>query len=309
MQTLLKESIEGIDGRSTDSGKYHIPQKNILEAYSDFSRDYLMARCYSPKTIDTYWFAVKSFIDSAGNIKCIDLDLPTYSKWVQYMQEKGNKKLTIHTNISRFRIFIEYLNLQGWCFLGKEQIKLPKKPRSNVKYATKDEVEILITHANGIRNKALIAVMFSGAFRNAEIRNLRKSDIINADARIEHGKGDKDRVVFLSDTARDLLNKYWASRTDNLPWAFVAGEDHTAAKVASSTLRYIFAETCRRAGISPISPKMVRHGTATELMKNKMHIRYIQEYLGHEFVTTTQIYTHIEPKDLRNEALKILNST
>lgn len=307
MQTLTKESV-GVNGRSTDSVKYHIPAKNILEAYSDFSRDYLIARCYSPKTIDTYWFSVKSFVQSSGNIKCLDLDLKVYSEWVHFMQEKGNKKLTIHTNISRFRIFVEYLNLQGWCFLGKEQIKLPKKPKSNVKYATKDDIETLIARANGVRNKALIAVMFDTGLRNSEVRNLKRSDITGSDVHVEHGKGDKDRIIFLGDRAKKLLDRYWASRTDNLPWAFVAKEDEVATKIASSTLRYIFAKSCERAGISPISPKTVRHGTATELMKNKMHIRYIQEYLGHEFVTTTQIYTHIEPKDLREEALKILNS-
>lgn len=269
-----------------------------LEAFSDFSRNYLMARCYSQKTIEGYWWVIKSFIESAGNVDTTEINLEKLSSWVCYMEEvKANKKLTIHTNVSYFRVFVGYLHLKGECQLTKEEIVAPRRPkRRNIKWAPSSRVETMINASGSIRDKAIIAVMFCGAIRNAELRNLKRDDINGLDVRIEHGKGDEDRTVYMTEQAKGLLDRYLASRVDKSPYLFVTNHGN---KIASSTLRYIFAHTSELAGVEHTNPHQLRHGAGTELMLNGMHMRYIQEYLGHEYITTTQIYTHVEQPDLK----------
>lgn len=296
--------------RAADSSIQTNTSKTILQGYNLFIREYCAARLYSQKTIEGYWWAIKSFVDHMGNVNLDGLDHTTYSLWVTSMYEKGNSKITIHTNVSRFRVFVDYAHLQGWCKLTKDDIRVPKKPKTIVKYARRDEIDELIRHANCVRNRAIIAVMFSTGLRASELRNLKKSniDIDHSELRVEHGKGDKEAILFLDDRARELTGRYWLSRTDGLPWAFVAGEGECAGKIASSTLRYIFDTTCKRAGLTGISPKAVRHGFGTELMRQKVHMRSIQEAMRHEFITTTQIYTHVEQGDLKEEVLHALNN-
>lgn len=272
-----------------------------------------MARCYSQTTIDGYWWAIKSLTESLGNVEVSELTAVSHSKWVEDMRAKGNSKETIHTNIARYRMFVDYLNLENQIDFKKETIILPKRRRNqHIRFARIWEIDLLIRNASSIRNKAIIATMFSGAIRNSEIRNLKKTDINFAEKKItiEHGKGDKDAELFLTDKAADLLKRYWESRTDTLPWAFVASPTRTGqtSKIASSTLRYIFDSTCHLAGLEGISPKAVRHGHATYLMLKKVPMREIQEAMRHEFITTTQIYTHVLPENMLEDVYPVLNS-
>src|SRR5690606_20852413 len=154
------------------------------------------------------------------------LDHRKYSDWVVAMPERGNTKLTIHTNVARFRNFVDFMHLKGWTPLTKDAIKLPKKPKNRrIVYARIDEINLMIKHASCIRDAARFAIMFYGALRATEHRNLRKSDIdlVERKINVEHGKGDKDSTLYLTDRAKGLIERYWASRTDNIPWAYVAG--------------------------------------------------------------------------------------
>lgn len=271
----------------------------ILEAFSDFSRNYLMVRGYSQKTIDGYWWVIRSFMQSAGNIQTDAITTQTYVAWVEYMHDKGNAKSTIHTNISNFRVFVDFINLLGACELRKDDIKAPKRPKHrNIKYAPKDRVEAMIRASGSIRDRAILAVTFSGALRNAEVRNLRRVDVQGDDIIVTHGKGDENRSVCLNHIARSLLDRYLASRVDSSPYLFVSNRND---KIASSTLRYIFDKASKDAHVEHTNPHQLRHGAATELMLNGMHLRSIQTYLGHEYSTTTEIYTHVTHPQLKKD--------
>lgn len=270
-----------------------------LEAFSDFSRNYLMARCYSQKTVDGYWWVIRSFVESAGNIRTEEITYQTYTAWVEHMQNKGNAKLTIHTNVSNFRVFVDYLHLLGLCELHRDAIKAPKRPRHRqVKFAPKNRVEAMIRASQSLRNRAILAVMFSGAIRNSELRNLKRTDVQDRDVYIRHGKGDEDRVVRLTPVAKTLLDRYIAARMDDSPYLFVTTRGD---RIASSTLRYIFKKASADAGVEHTSPHQVRHGGATELMLGGMHLREIQEYLGHAYSSTTEIYTHVLQPQLKKD--------
>lgn len=280
------------------------PELFVLQAFSEFSRNYLMARCFSQKYIDQHWWAVRSFVEANGDILTSAINETTHAAWVEHMSKKGNAKTTIHTNVSNFRLFIGYLNLKGLCELTKDQIKAPRRPKTIPKYVDKQKVEAMIQTACSVRDKAIVAVMFSTGLRNSELRALKRSDIQGDTVRV-YGKGDKEDTVFLDTKAKGLLDQYWASRTDKSVFAFVSNR---GGKIACSTLRYIYAHLSSRAGIDHVSPHQVRHGTGTHLMRGGMHIRSIQEYLRHEYVTTTELYTHIDKIDLKQDFARIMTA-
>ncbi len=147
-----------------------------LDAFGEFSRNYLAIRGYSQVTVDGYWWVIKSFTESAGNIETKDITATQVGEWIFYMEDKGNTKSTIHTNVSRFKVFIGYLNLQGWCELDHTLIKAPKQPRTLPKYTTSEAIDKMIMYAPSIRDKAIISVLFSTALRNSELRNLIRTE-------------------------------------------------------------------------------------------------------------------------------------
>lgn len=268
----------------------------VLEAYAEFSRNYLMARMYSQQTIDGYWWVIRSFVQSAGNLETTDINISVYSDWIQFMDGKGNTKATIHSNVSRFRVFIEYLNLQELCYLGKEQIVPPRKPRSLPKFTTPETVDKMISHSNSVRDKAIVAVFFSTGLRNAELRNLKINDIYDRDVLVNQGKGLRDRVVRLDNRSFDLLSAYMASRMDSAEYLFISNRGQP---IASSTMRYIIAAATQRAGLPKTHPHAIRHGTATHMLRGGANIRIIQDYLGHQNVSTTELYTHVTNEDVK----------
>lgn len=276
----------------------------VLQAYQEFSHNYLQARAYSQQTIAGYWWIVKSFVEAVGNIDTKDITLSHLAEWIVYMEAKGNTRMTIAGNMGRFRVFIEYLNLQGICYLSKEQIKPPRKPKTLPKYSTSDDIDKMIQAALSIRDKAIISLMFSTAIRNTELRNLKITDLSDNELRIYGGKGAKDRVVFLDQRSTLYLKLYLESRLDKIPFMFIS---HFNQQIAKSSLRAIVATASQRAGVAPARPHGIRHGSATHMLKNGANIREIQEYLGHESVKTTEIYTHVTKGDIKKSHDRIFN--
>jgi site-specific recombinase XerD len=266
----------------------------ILEAYKEFSVNYLQARAYSPVTISGYWWIVKSFVEAVGNIDTSHIEMEHVSAWIGYMQSKGNTKMTVSGNMGRFRVFIEYLNLQGHCYLSKELIRPPRKPKTIPKYSTQDEIELMVRHAASIRDKAIISLLFSTGIRNSELRNLLVSDYEFDRITIREGKNSKGRVALISQRAKTYLDLYLEGRTDDLPYLFRSNLNN---KIANSSLRSILATASQKAGVKHTSPHTIRHGFATHLLNNQANIRVVQEAMGHEDIRTTQHYTHVTLQD------------
>jgi integrase/recombinase XerC/integrase/recombinase XerD len=275
----------------------------VLQGFSLFTRDYLAMRGYSQITVDGYWWVIKSFVDAVGNIDTTDIDRAKIGEWFMYMEDKGNTRSTIHSNVSRLRVFIEYLNLDGLCRLRKDEVVLPRKPKTLPQYSTKSNVDSMIAYAPSIRDKAIIAVLFSTALRNSELRNLKKINIIGNEVMVKAGKGLKDRMVLLDNRSLQLLERYYLSRVDNSPYVFVA-RGHAIAK---STLRYIVAHAAKLAGCPGARPHGIRHGSATYMMQQGAHLRVIQDYLGHSDPKITELYTHLSGEDIKLAHKKIFN--
>jgi len=174
--------------------------------------------------------------------------------------------------------------------------------------------DILIAH----RDKAILELFFSTGLRVSELINLKKENInLERDEFTVIGKGQKSRVVFLSEQSKYWLKKYLAVRKDFNPFMFVSFDKRTggqSAKIVKNnkindefgpltprSAQRIVQKYAHAAGITKnVTPHTLRHSFATDLLQNGADIRSVQTMLGHSSITTTQIYTHITDKELRN---------
>lgn len=267
----------------------------IMDAYADFTRNYLEVRQYSKITIEGYWWSIRSFVRVHGNLPISNLTEDIINEWIHNMNLIGNSRSTIATNLCRFKVFLGYLEMYGDCKISMRSINVPKPTKTLPKYVSPQMVEKLIQNAVNVRDRAIIALLFSSGLRSAELRSLQKKDIDGKSIMVQEGKGLRDRVTYIDDRTRKYLDIYLSSRYDHSPYVFVSNR---ATQMSKSTLRYIVKKVCDDAKVPHLSPHMFRHGIATHLLDKGMNVRMIQKFLGHSDLTTTQVYLHVKDKDL-----------
>ncbi|MFA6427196.1 MAG: site-specific tyrosine recombinase/integron integrase [Candidatus Magasanikbacteria bacterium] len=196
--------------------------------------------------------------------------------------------------------------------LSTKALACPPNGREHESTKTKIPPTLLIAH----RDKAILELLFSTGLRVSELAKLKKEDVnLNRDEFTVTGKGRKTRVVFLSEQARYAIKKYIEIRGDLNPYLFISHDKRTGpnkkiknGKMADDdqpltprSIERTVQKYAREAGITKhVSPHTLRHSFATDLLQNGADIRSVQAMLGHSSITTTQIYTHITDKELRN---------
>ena len=204
-------------------------------------------------------------------------------------------------------------------------------PEREVSFLESDEVERLLqsplSETNGkprigdLRDKAILEILFSAGLRVSELTKLKRGDINLKNKKggtVEftvRGKGKKLRVVFLSEEAARWLKDYLDRRIDVSPWMFVrmdkaanasAGKDEEP--ITPRSVERMIEKYAVLAGIAKkVTPHTLRHTFATDLLANDADIRSVQAMLGHSSITTTQVYTHITDKHLRETHAKFHN--
>ncbi|OGE78218.1 MAG: hypothetical protein A2751_03620 [Candidatus Doudnabacteria bacterium RIFCSPHIGHO2_01_FULL_46_14] len=228
--------------------------------------------------------------------------------------EGGELKLATQTyHIIALRSFLKYLARRDVKSLAAEKLELPKTPSRQVSFLESEDLEKLFRATNQekdelrrLRDRAILEILFSTGLRVAECAGLKRAQVnLKKDEFSVKGKGDKIRVVFLSPAARSALKNYLSKRSDNSPALFVR---HSNNKIDISDVSPLTARTIQRlmkkyallAGITiKISPHTLRHTMATDLLQAGADLRSVQEILGHASITTTQIYTHLTNKRLK----------
>ena len=163
---------------------------------------------------------------------------------------------------------------------------------------------------SGLRDRAIVELLFSSGLRVSELVNLNR-DHINLKRRefMVRGKGQKDRPVFISKSAAEHISAYLESRTDNLPALFLSYSKRHATPNTSGDYRRLSARSIQRmvgqyarlAGITKhVSPHTMRHSFATDLLMNGADLRSVQSMLGHSNISTTQVYTHVTDQHLKD---------
>ncbi len=222
------------------------------------------------------------------------------------------KKKTQNYYLIALRSFLKYLRKRGIDSLSPERIDLAKVAERDLDLISTADLERLLSAPNGddvksLRDRAILELFFSTGLRLSELCSLPRELDLSKDEFSIRGKGEKVRVVFLSDTAKDSIRAYLKKRTDMDDALFVRIE--TALSTAkSNTLRLsprsierLVKHYATKAGISKnVTPHTIRHSFATDLLSNGADIRSVQIMLGHANIATTQIYTHVTDKQLRD---------
>ncbi|MEK9131237.1 MAG: site-specific tyrosine recombinase/integron integrase [Patescibacteria group bacterium] len=272
----------------------------------------------SMKTVQNYDFYLKRFCKWAGAKSLKDITQDTvrqFRLWlnrsVKGRDEKTVKSSTQNYHLIALRSFLKYCAKRDMTCLAPEKIELAKQPSRQVEFLEADELKRMLEAAAktnailGLRDSAILETLFSTGLRVSELSNLKIDNVnLKRDEFTVRGKGGKTRIVFLSDAARARLKAYLDKRTDPSPFLFAS---HDRAKAGRQTgpltprsIQRLVERYALAAGITKkITPHTLRHTFATDLLRNGADIRAVQSMLGHASITTTQVYTHVTDKHLR----------
>ena len=236
---------------------------------------------------------------------------------------EGNtlKKVTQNYHIIALRNFLKYLAKRDIKSVPAEKIELGKQEDREVTFLEADELERLLKSPEGnnldsLRDRAVLGTLFSTGMRVSELCSLDRNKIDTTRGELSiRGKGSKIRVVFLSDDAKEDISKYLSKRSDIDEALFIRiPKSKTFSKndnlrLTPRSIQRIVGKYATKAGImgKNVSPHTLRHSYATDLLRNGADIRSVQSMLGHSSVTTTQIYTHVTDKQLREVHKKFHN--
>ncbi len=298
---------------------------DLTAQITDFLEYCEIERNLSPLTIRDYRHYLEFFDnwqkENSPISKPQDLTVEVVRKFrvylAHFLSPNGNlplKKVTQNYYVIALRSFLRFLVKKDLKVVTPDKIELPKVDSRSLKFLDRDQLERLLAQPDissdrGLRDKALMEMLFSTGLRVSELCKLDKSGI-NLERREFGiiGKGQKQRIVFLSDRACLWLGKYLARRADSYSPLFIrysGGEDLTAGtsamRLTSRSVQRMVEKYVRQAKL-PVkaTPHVLRHSFATDLLINGADLRSVQELLGHKNVATTQIYTHVTNSQLRD---------
>lgn len=289
------------------------------EAVSQFLEYLELEQNRSNKTIENYQHYLNRLSDFAGNINVADIDVELIRKWRLWLNRIGTNtsdelsKSTQNYHLIALRSFLRFCSRRGIVALGPDKVELARTKRKQVTFLTPEEVARMVAQPNletqnGLRDRAIIELLFTSGLRVSELVNLNR-DHINL-KRLEfmvRGKGQKDRPIFISQEAAEWINTYLKKRQDNTKPLFIrysgtkrvdlSGNYH---RLTARSIQRMVARYALLAGITKhVSPHTLRHSFATDLLMNGADLRSVQAMLGHSNIATTQIYTHVTDPHLK----------
>ena len=273
----------------------------------------------SQKTIQNYSHYLTRLSDFAGEIKLKDINEELIRKWRLWLNRLGTNtsdemsKVTQNYHLIALRSFLRFCTKRGWPAMAADKIELSRTRRPQVTFLTAEELERLASQPdtstiNGLRDRAIIELLFSSGLRISELVGLDK-DHINLSRRefTVRGKGQKDRPVFISPEAASWIDLYLKKRQDNAKPLFIrysgtksVDTSGNYSRLTPRSIQRIISKYAKLAGITKhVSPHTLRHSFATDLLMNGADLRSVQAMLGHSNIATTQIYTHITDPHLK----------
>lgn len=235
-------------------------------------------------------------------------------RYMGWLFERGREKTSQARNLSGIRSFFNFLLIDDKIESSPaEFIDTPKFGRHLPDVLTTNEIDTLIAAIDtrtpkGRRDSAMLEVLYSCGLRVSELTSLRMGDLFFGEGYIRiTGKGDKQRLVPISASARDKIQLYLEERQGARANEQVVFLNNRGGQLTRVMIFTIIKRAAQRAGIDKhISPHTFRHSFATHLLEGGASIRQVQEMLGHESILTTEIYTHLDSEHLRETLEKHL---
>ncbi|MEK7609926.1 MAG: site-specific tyrosine recombinase/integron integrase [Patescibacteria group bacterium] len=303
---------------------------NIKDLKQQFLEYVEIEKGRSTKTVRNYDFFITKFFNYAKIKSPENITAETvrdFRLWLNRQPGMKNrtethtlKKNTQNYHLIALRSFLKYLARQQIKSLSPDMIELAKVGQRQIDLITPSELHRLLDAPDGstltsLRDKAILELLFSTGLRVAELCSLSRDLDLDADEFSVRGKGDKVRIVFLSPEAKTALKKYLDNRKDMGDALFVeisarasraqlknSKEEKGAGDkpLTTRSIERIVKQYAIKAGISKrVTPHVIRHCFATDLLGNGADIRSVQMFLGHADISTTQIYTHVTDTELK----------
>lgn len=288
---------------------------------NDLNRKYksylMLERAMSANSIEAYMedlAKLQHFLEEE-HLQVEALRLEDLQHFVATLYDLGISVRTIARIISGIKSFFTFLELDG--YIQNNPAELLRTPQIGLKLPTvltideinRIEATIDVSFPEGVRNRAIIETLYSCGLRISELINLKFSDLFFEEGFIRvEGKGSKQRLVPVSEKAQRELEFYLMERGSVIPqkghqeYIFLSKRGKAISRI---TVFHFIKQYAEMAGITKnISPHTFRHSFATHLLEGGANIRAIQQMLGHEKITTTEIYTHVDREFLRQEIIE-----
>lgn len=292
---------------------------NILDLKTEFLQYVEIEKGRSLSTVRNYDHYISVFLEHTKikNPKDItDNILREYRLWLnrqQTIKVKGSsptpiKKRTQNYYLIALRSFLKYLAKRSIEVIPPERIELAKVAERSIDLINIEELNDLLKAPDtntiqGLRDRAMMELLFSTGLRVSELCSLPRDINLKLDEFSIRGKGEKVRVVFLSENAKKWVNEYLKKRKDMDDALFVQITDkkkRNTLRLTPRSVERIIKFYAIKAGISKkVTPHVIRHSFATDLLRNGADLRSVQMLLGHANIGTTQIYTHITDSELK----------
>ncbi len=292
----------------------------IVELKRQFLEYLEIERGRSIKTIENYERYLNRFLEFSKAKLPSDVTEEQVREFRLYLNRQAGTKVGGRTEpmkrrtqnyyLIAVRAFLKFLRKRGVPSLSPERIELAKVPERSLDLISPSELTRLLDAPardtiEGKRDRAILELLFSTGLRISELCSLSVDDVdLTRDEFSVRGKGDKVRVVFLSDNAKSAIKNYLSDRKDMDDALFIRygkkahlGED---PRVTPRTVQRLLKSCAAKAGITrKVTPHVIRHSFATDLLSNGADLRSVQALLGHAHIGTTQIYTHVTDAHLR----------
>lgn len=293
--------------------------KKLIEKYLKYLQ---VERNSSPHTITSYENDLTSFLSfCASQFECEpeDVDVQHITRliirlWLGELSEQGLSKSSIARKVAAIRSFFKYTFKRGYITKNPAHLLVvPKKDKSLPKTVTPEDLNRMLENVNiettrGLQDRAILEVFYGTGIRVSELAGLNLTDLdLRAGQITVRGKGNKERIVPLGATARDILKDFinkrielYGPRTDSdaRKALFLAASGQRAYVRG---IRYMVEKyLSRESEVTQKSPHVLRHSFATHMLNNGADIRLIKEFLGHANLAATQVYTHTSVERLKN---------
>ncbi len=299
---------------------YNVTIMKLVELKRQFLEYLEIERGRSVKTVENYDRYLTRFFIFSDTQKPSDLTEEHVTKFRLYLNRQPGTKVGGHIETMKrrtqnyyliaIRAFLKFLRKRKISAISPELIELAKVPERSIDLISSKELERLMDAPDqktleGKRDRAILELFFSTGLRISELCGLSIDDVdLTTDEFSVRGKGEKVRVVFLSESAKYAIKIYLKFRKDMDDALFVRYgrkvNDGGDLRISPRAIQRLLKKYAIEAGITrKVTPHIIRHSFATDLLSNGADLRSVQALLGHANIATTQIYTHVTDKHLR----------
>ena len=287
---------------------------NNIQLLEEFQAYLDVERNLSPHTLRAYTADIEHFLYWLKDVNVAEVNTNTIRLYLSQIQVFDYSKTTITRKIAALRTFYRFLYRERVIeYNPVDGIKSPKKPKRLPSFLNEDEVELVMNqiepnNPTNARNRAILEVLYACGMRVGELCGLNFGNLNLEENEITvFGKGAKERIVLISQRAKDYLNKYidefrsqYAIQNENITEDTPVFINLSGGRLTTRSVDKLFIGLADKLQLGKkLSPHVFRHSFATKLLEKGADLRVVQELLGHASISNTQIYTHVSTERLK----------